>query len=113
MPLLLDLETGKSIEKLDFHPASISVNPKTNEIYVLSDKDHSVAIYNQFGEVVGFFVLNPMQYGQPKSLSFQPNGDLLISTCFGSNCNIARISWKKTTAKKVKQNPLVEALVKH
>jgi hypothetical protein len=113
LPLIPDSETGKSVERLAFHATSISVHPKTNEIYVLSDTDHSIAIFNQFGEVVGFFVLNPMQFGQPKSLSFQPNGDLLISTCFGSNCNIAKVSWKKMNAKKANQNALLEALTKH
>jgi hypothetical protein len=83
------------LEFFSFNPDVIAVHPKTNEIYVLSSANRSLAVYNQFGQVVNFTVLKQELFQDPKAMTFYPNGDLLLTNSDLKNPSIIRIKWNK------------------
>jgi hypothetical protein len=88
-------ENGDTVEIFSFKPDVIAVHPKTNEIYVLSTMDRSLAVYNQFGQVVNFTTLNEELFSQPKAMTFFPNGDLLLTNSDLKNPSVVRVKWNK------------------
>ncbi len=88
-------EVSDSLEFFSFNPDVIAVHPKTNEIYVLSSANRSLAVYNQFGQVVNFTVLKQELFQDPKAMTFYPNGDLLLTNSDLKNPSIIRIKWNK------------------
>lgn len=88
-------EIGDTVQNFTFNPDVIAVHPKTNEIYVLSSADRSLAVYNQFGQVVNYTVLNEEIYVNPQAMTFYPNGDLLLTNSDLKNPSIVRIKWNK------------------
>lgn len=86
---------GDTTQNFKFKPDVIAVHPKTNEIYVLSSVDRSLAVYNQFGQVVNFTVLNEDLFSQPKAMTFFPNGDLLITNSDLKSPSVVRVKWNK------------------
>lgn len=88
-------ENGDTVDVFSFKPDVIAVHPKTNEIYVLSTIDRSLAVYNQFGQVVNFTTLNEELFSQPKAMTFFPNGDLLLTNSDLKNPSVVRVKWNK------------------
>lgn len=88
-------DNGDTVDVFSFKPDVIAVHPKTNEIYVLSSVDRSLAVYNQFGQVVNFTVLNEDLFSQPKAMTFFPNGDLLLTNSDLKNPSVVRLKWNK------------------
>ncbi len=88
-------ENGDTVDIFSFKPDVIAVHPKTNEIYVLSTMDRSLAVYNQFGQVVNFTTLNEELFSQPKAMTFFPNGDLLLTNSDLKNPSVVRVKWNK------------------
>ncbi len=88
-------EIGDTVQNFTFNPDVIAVHPKTNEIYVLSSADRSLVVYNQFGQVVNYTVLNEEIYVNPQAMTFYPNGDLLLTNSDLKNPSIVRIKWNK------------------
>jgi hypothetical protein len=88
-------ENGDTLGVFNFTPEVIAVHPKTNEIYVLSSADRSLVVYNQFGQVVNYTVLNQEIFVNPKAMTFYPNGDLLLTNSDMKNPSIVRIKWNK------------------
>jgi hypothetical protein len=86
---------GDSLEGLSFNPSAIAVHPKTNEIYVLSTDDRSLVVFNQFGEVMNFTTLNAVLFSKPTGMTFQDNGDLLITNSDLMRPTIIRLKWNK------------------
>ena len=86
---------GDTIEGLNFNPSAIAVHPKTNEIYVLSSDDRSLVVFNQFGEVVNFTTLDANLFSKPTGMTFQDNGDLLITISDLMRPSIVRLKWNK------------------
>jgi hypothetical protein len=86
---------GDSLEGLTFNPSAIAIHPKTNEIYVLSSDDRSLVVYNQFGEVVNFTTLNAKLFSKPTGMTFQDNGDLLITVSDLMRPSIVTLKWNK------------------
>ena len=86
---------GDSIIGLSFIPTAISVHPKTNEIYILSSIDKSLAVFNQFGELVNFAILTGRQFSNPTGMNFNNFGDLFISNNDLLNNSIVRVNWNK------------------
>lgn len=89
------MENGDTIQHFTFKPEVMAVHPKTNEIYVLSSVDRSLAVFNQFGQVVNYTVLNEEIFVSPKAMTFYPNGDLLLTNSDLKNPSIVRIKWNK------------------
>jgi DNA-binding beta-propeller fold protein YncE len=88
-------ENGDTSGVFNFTPEVIAVHPKTNDIYVLSSADRSLVVYNQFGQVVNYTVLNQEIFVNPKAMTFYPNGDLLLTNSDLKNPSIVRIKWNK------------------
>lgn len=88
-------ENGDTLRDFSFIPDVIAVHPKTNEIYVLSSVDRSLAVFNQFGQVVNFTTLNESLFSQPKAMTFFPNGDLLLTNSDLKNPSVVRVKWNK------------------
>lgn len=88
-------ENGDTIRGFNFIPEVIAVHPKTNEIYVLSNSVRSLAVYNQFGQVVNFTMLDEEIFTNPKAMTFYPNGDLLLTNSDLKNPSIVRVKWNK------------------
>lgn len=80
---------------LTLKPSSIAVHPKTNEVYLLSTDDRALVVFNQFGEIQNFAVLDPVHFPSPRGMSFAKNGDLLISNDDLMHNTLVRISWNK------------------
>ena len=93
-------EYGDTVMGLNFIPTSISVHPKTNEIYVLSSIDKSMAVFNQFGELVNFAILSDRQFSNPTGMTFNAFGDLFISNNDLMNNSIVKVNWNKLFQKK-------------
>jgi len=86
---------GDALEALNFNPTAVAVHPKTNEIYILSSADRSLVVFNQFGEVVNFTILDARLFSIPTGLTFQDNGDLLITVSDLMRPSIVRLKWNK------------------
>ncbi|MFY7668005.1 MAG: hypothetical protein ACOVQG_04630 [Crocinitomicaceae bacterium] len=95
LPVNRSDENGDTVDVFSFKPDVIAVHPKTNEIYVLSTIDRSLAVYNQFGQVVNFTTLNEELFSQPKAMTFFPNGDLLLTNSDLKNPSVVRVKWNK------------------
>ena len=91
---------GDSTVGLNFIPTAISVHPKTNEIYILSSIDKSMAVFNQFGELVNFAILSGGKFTNPTGMSFNTFGDLFISNNDLLNNSIVQVNWNKLFQKK-------------
>ena len=52
-------------------------------------------MYNQFGEVVNFTSLDASIFSKPTGMTFQENGDLLISNSELLNPSIVKLKWNK------------------
>jgi hypothetical protein len=94
LPTTIVSNSGDTIQGLDLNPSAIAVHPKTNEIYILSS-DRSLIVYNQFGEVVNFTLLDASIFSKPTGMTFQENGDLLISNSELLNPSIVKLKWNK------------------
>ena len=93
-------EFGDTIHGLSFIPTAIAVHPKTNEIYILSSVDKTIAVFNQFGELVNMAVLTDRAFSNPSGMTFNALGDLFISNNDLINNSIVRVNWNKLFQKK-------------
>jgi sugar lactone lactonase YvrE len=67
---------GKKIGR--FKPSAATINPVTQELYVLSSVN-SILVIIKNNEVKQVLKLNPDLFNQPEGICFSPSGDLLIS----------------------------------
>ncbi len=86
---------GDTVSGFSFVPDVMAVHPKTNEIYVLSSQDKSLAVFNQFGQIVNYTVLNQEIFTSPKAMTFHPCGDLFLTNSDLMNPSVVRIKWNK------------------
>jgi hypothetical protein len=84
----------------NFIPTAIAVHPKTNDIYILSSIDRTLAVFNQFGELVNLAVLEPRQFPVPSGMVFNAQGDLYISNNDLMNNSMVKVMWNKLFQKK-------------
>ncbi len=84
-------------EKLHFKPSAAAINPKTNELYIISSVNKLLVIAERNGNIKEVYPLNPVIYKQPEGMTFTPSGDLLISNEAGEsgNANILIFKPKK------------------
>lgn len=75
---------GKEIENVSgkskgsFKPSAATINPLTNELYVLSSINKELVILKN-GKVQNVLKLKSKLFKQPEGICFTPSGDLLIS----------------------------------
>lgn len=62
-----------------FMPSCIAVHPKTDEVYIISSIDHSMAVFEKSGKLINFVRFNAKLFTRPERIIFLPNGDLVIT----------------------------------
>ena len=68
-------------EKIEFNPSGISINPQTNDVYILSTKGTKGLLqYSHDGKFKSFQSINEDLMPQPEGICFAPDGKLYIST---------------------------------
>lgn len=67
------------LEKIRFKPSATAINPRTNELFILSSVNKALIIADKSGDVKEVYALDPKIYKQPEGIAFTPSGDLLIS----------------------------------
>jgi uncharacterized protein YjiK len=76
-------EASKITDSIDyflkFKPSSIAVHPKTNDIYVISAIDHTMAVFEKSGKLINFMTLDPVLFNKTEGMTFLPNGDLIVT----------------------------------
>ncbi|MEN9700147.1 MAG: hypothetical protein RLZZ301_1345 [Bacteroidota bacterium] len=81
--------------EFEFEPIALAVHPKTNEIYMLSSKGQSIAVFSQSGQLVNFTQLDTRVLSNPCALAFRPNGNLLISNGDALRPSVIELKWNK------------------
>jgi hypothetical protein len=79
--------------RLRFASSEIAIHPITNKLFLLSSSDHLLFIIDESGNVVDIVKLNPGIFKQPEGITFQKNGDMLI-TNEGRNKNSTLLRFK-------------------
>jgi uncharacterized protein YjiK len=84
-------------DKLHFKPSAAAINPKTNELYIISSVNKLLVIAERNGNIKEVYPLDPVIYKQPEGITFTPSGDLLISNeaAESGNANILIFKQKK------------------
>lgn len=62
-----------------FRTSALGINPKTNEIYVLSSLNKVIAVLSPNGKLKTVILLKGKEFTQPEGLAFTPSGELYIS----------------------------------
>jgi uncharacterized protein YjiK len=70
---------SKEGKEFGFGPSSISVHPKTGEIYILSSVGKLIIVLNAAGKIVTIDKLDKKIHNQPEGLSFDADGTMYIS----------------------------------
>ncbi len=63
----------------NFMPSCIAVHPKTDEVYVISSTNHSMAIFEKSGKLINYVRFNEELFTKPERIIFLPSGDLVIT----------------------------------
>lgn len=79
LPQKISKNSMDSISALKFMPSSIAVHPKTNEIYIISAVDHTLAVFEKNGKLMNYVLLDPLLFSKPEGITFLSNGDLIIT----------------------------------
>ena len=72
---------AKKIEKkkLKFKPSAATINPITNDVWILSALNQLIVVTDRNGKCKEVFTLAPKIFTQPEGITFTPWGDLIIS----------------------------------
>ena len=81
---LLKAFGNQNINKV-FRSSAITVNPQTNQIYVLSSINNLIAVLNPDGKITQMIQFDGKEYTQPEGLAFSENGKLYVSNEAGKN----------------------------
>lgn len=91
-------------EVVNFDPVSMAVHPQTNELYILSSTG-SILTLDQQGNFLQFQQVDFQQISQPRVISFDQNGDLLLADGSVLHPVILKVKWQKKLSEK---GPLVK-----
>ena len=91
-------------EVFSFDPVSMAVHPQTNELYILSSTG-SILTLDQQGNFLTFQQIDLQQISQPRVLSFDQNGNLLLADGSVLHPVIVKVKWQKKLSEK---GPLVK-----
>jgi uncharacterized protein YjiK len=83
---------GKKIEK--FKPSAATVNPLTQEVYVISSINKLLLIMKN-NTMIKATPLDPKLFNQPEGITFSPNGDLFISNEAGTKGKATILMFKQ------------------
>ena len=79
LPQKVSKQSSDSVSALKFIPSALAVHPKTDEIYILSAVDQTLAVFDKKGLLMNFFMLDNRLFNRPERLTFLSNGDLIIT----------------------------------
>ncbi len=66
-------------KKIKFRPSAATINPLTNELFIISSVNSALVIADKNGNVKKVYPLKSSIYRQPEGITFTSSGDLLIS----------------------------------
>lgn len=69
---------GKS-RPFNFRPASLSIHPETDDIYIISAVDKMLLVMNRKGEVLHMKPLNAEMYTKAEGITFLDDGTMIIT----------------------------------
>jgi len=87
----------KVMDRVDkFAPSGLAFHPESQELYIVSARNNSLVILDEFFKLSAVILLDKKVHRQPEGICFAPNGDLFISN-EGQNrrANIYRYNLKK------------------
>jgi hypothetical protein len=64
---------------LKFRISAVGIHPVTRHLYVLSDVDHMLFVFDTDGNVQHMEFLDPELFNKAEGISFFPNGDMIIT----------------------------------
>jgi uncharacterized protein YjiK len=79
LPMRLNKQSGDSASALKFLPSSLAVHPITDELYIISAVDKSMAVYTKSGELKNYQLLDPILFNQPEGITFLEDGTMIIT----------------------------------
>jgi len=79
LPQKVGKQTQDSISSLKFMPSSLAVHPRTDEIYVISAVDQTMAVFDKSGKLMNYMRLDPKIFNKPEGITFLENGDMIIT----------------------------------
>ena len=65
--------------KINFKPSALSMNPLTNEWYILSSVNKLLVVTDKNWKVKEVYPLNKDTFNQPEGITFDADGNLYIS----------------------------------
>jgi hypothetical protein len=82
--------------KLKFKLSALAINPKDENLYVLSASEYLIFVFDKSGHLLEVTELTPQIYKKAEGIAFYENGDMLISNeGDGGKANIVKIKYKK------------------
>ena len=100
LPQKLTKQVADSISALKFLPSCLAVHPVTDEIFVISAVDYSLAIFKKDGKLLHYQRLDPTIFNKAEGITFLDNGDLLITNEGQMGLpSLVRINWEKNINK--------------
>jgi SdiA-regulated len=66
-------------KKIKLKPSAATINPVTNELYILEAINNLLIVTDRNGRFKEIFTLPPAIYKQPEGIAFTPAGDMIIS----------------------------------
>lgn len=79
LPQKVSKQSQDSISSLKFMPSSLAVHPRTDEIYVISAVDQTMAVFEKSGKLINYMRLDPKIFNKPEGITFLENGDMIIT----------------------------------
>lgn len=86
-------------EVFSFDPISMAVHPQTNELYILSSTG-AILTLDQQGNFLSYQQIDAQQISQPRVLSFDKTGDLLLTDGSVLHPVILKVKWQKKISQK-------------
>lgn len=79
LPQKVNKQSLDSVSALKFMPSSIAVHPRTDEIYIISAVDQTLAVFDKSGNLINYMRLDPVLFNKPEGITFLENGDMIIT----------------------------------
>ena len=80
----------------EFRPSAASVNPKDNNVYIVSSIGKLMVVINKKGKVMQAFRISAVMFPQPEGITFASNGDMFISNEIGTEPAPSLLKFKYT-----------------
>lgn len=78
-------------EKIKFRPSAATVNPITNDIWIISSTNGLIVVIDHKGNMKEVYTLNTGIFNKPEGITFTPWGDLLVSNEAGDKYGSATL----------------------